>query len=313
VSLGVLDDNQKPRACTVNSRRNTTLAVWEGLLPSRIMCSVEEMVGGPVTIRQSQLAMNGCIELPPMSEHAIMLLMRHPTHVGRWFNGRYAQGICAPRAGALLPAGKAAAFHWAGTPIVMLVSVNAAWVDDILRSELELDPARVDIVERSRWYDPFLWTFGAGLLHRARLGLSIDRLLLDSAALGLICHLLRCNSTPTEDPTPRSRMLSPSQLLQVSDFIDDKMASDFGLDDLARATSARRVDLARSFASANGLRLHEYIAGRRIERARALLSNSRMAPDEIAQAVGFKDLAALDIALYFAVGCSAAEYRGHFQ
>ena len=254
----------------MNSQRDSTLADWEHLLPSRFMLSAERQDGGPVAVRQYQLAMNGRVELPSMSEHAIMLLMGHPTRVGRRLNGRYVEGICAPRAGALLPAGKATAFDWAGTPIVMLTYLKAAWVDDVLRSDLELDPARIDIVERSRWYDPFLWTFGAGLLHRARLGLSIDRLLLDSAALGLICHLLRCHSTLTEDPVPQLRRLSLSQLLQVSDFIDDIIASDFGLDDLARAICVRRVDLARSFASANGIRLHEYIAGRRIERARTL-------------------------------------------
>jgi hypothetical protein len=34
-----------------------------------------------------------------------------------------------------------------------------------------------------------------------------------------------------------------------------------------------------------------------------------MSTDEIAHAAGFKNVAALDLALYFAVGCCAAEYR----
>jgi AraC family transcriptional regulator len=141
------------------------------------------------------------------------------------------------------------------------------------------------------------------LLRRTQGGPPFERIMLDSAALGLACHLLRAHSTVAHHSSIRVGALS------TNDFIDDAIAMELGLGDLARATGMRVLDLARSFASADCEKLHGYLNGRRVQNARRLLRQSRMTTDEIAHTAGFKNVAALDLALYFAVGCCAAEYR----
>jgi AraC-like DNA-binding protein len=129
--------------------------------------------------------------------------------------------------------------------------------------------------------------FGAGLLRRMQSGPPIERLMLDDAALGVACHLLRAHSTLA---CLAGAWTLSAERLRVNDFIDDTIAVEFGLGDLPRANGMPWLDLVRSFASADTGELHGYLNGRRIERARRLLRQSRMTTDEIAHAAGFKNV-----------------------
>jgi AraC family transcriptional regulator len=292
----------------VISRLESMSEDWEGILRTPLTFSTSRSDGAPIAVRQYRLAEDAEVELPSISDHAIMLLIGRPAYIERRIHDQYRGGIYLPGAGGILPAGATGAWRWIGAPVVVRVYLSAAWLDGILCEE-NLGPQDVKVLERSRCYDPFLWMFSTGLLRRMRLGPPIERIMLDSAALGLGCHLLHAHSTLTDDRFVGGRTLSTKERLRVSDFIDDAIAAEFGLGDLARAIGMRRLDLVKSFASANRGKLHGYLNGHRIEQARRLLRESRMTTGEIARAVGFKNVAALDLALYFSLGCSATEYR----
>jgi transcriptional regulator GlxA family with amidase domain len=66
------------------------------------------------------------------------------------------------------------------------------------------------------------------------------------------------------------------------------LAEPISLADIANAAGLSRMHFAAQFRVATGVRPHEYLLQRRIERAQQLLLNSRLPLVEIAFDVGFK-------------------------
>ncbi len=90
-------------------------------------------------------------------------------------------------------------------------------------------------------------------------------------------------------PGPRSQPdPGPSALARVREVIEDRLADDLTLDDLAGAVGLSRFQLLRSFVRQTGLTPHRYVVHRRVARARGLLARGRT-PADVAAAVGFAD------------------------
>jgi AraC-like DNA-binding protein len=70
--------------------------------------------------------------------------------------------------------------------------------------------------------------------------------------------------------------------------MEANLAEPISLADIASAAGLSRMHFAAQFRAATGLRPHEYLLQRRIERAQELLLNSRLPLVEIAFDVGFK-------------------------
>jgi AraC-like DNA-binding protein len=259
-------------------------------LPAKILFSSPALDGAPLEVRQYRLDPDGAAELPAGSRHAAFLLMGGP---------------CEPGLVGILPAGTAGTWRRTRARSCLRLYLRAGWLEGILRSERQVDPETVTLRRRFAWRDPFIWVFGAGLLRRARLGGAMDRTMLDSAALGLACHLLREHSATRHPPSARVT----DEGLRVGAFIDDAIATELGLDDLADAIGVCRAELARGFGLAHTPSLWRCLRHERILRARELLGHSDMTGVDLARAAGFASADALDVALCFAVGSSLAEYR----
>lgn len=78
------------------------------------------------------------------------------------------------------------------------------------------------------------------------------------------------------------------RLLRARDFLHDRMASDIGLDELARHAGMDRFRLTRQFKRKFGQSPHAYLVRLRLRAARALLAVGRE-PDQVALDVGFAD------------------------
>jgi AraC-like DNA-binding protein len=79
---------------------------------------------------------------------------------------------------------------------------------------------------------------------------------------------------------------------QLRDLLDDRTVTGVGLADAARLLGASPAALARSFARSYGITPHRYLTGRRVDRARHLLT-AGLAPADAATASGFFDQAHL--------------------
>ncbi|MGA7808552.1 helix-turn-helix transcriptional regulator [Bradyrhizobium sp.] len=83
--------------------------------------------------------------------------------------------------------------------------------------------------------------------------------------------------------------LAPWQLRRVEAFIDAHLGGDPSVADLAKECGLSAGYFARAFRRSTGISPHRWLIGRRIERAKELLSKSELSLAEIALACGFAD------------------------
>jgi len=84
------------------------------------------------------------------------------------------------------------------------------------------------------------------------------------------------------------RSLQGWRLKRVARYVDEHLTSKITLQDLALAAGLSRMYFAAQFRAATGLRPHEYLLKRRIERAVELLKRAEISLVDVALTVGFQ-------------------------
>lgn len=112
-----------------------------------------------------------------------------------------------------------------------------------------------------------------------------SRLFEDAAARAIVARLGALAGQPAAPP-PRG--LSPAKLHRVLALIDDRLAENLSVEELARAVESSPSHFAAQFSLAVGDPPHRYQIRRRVERAWELL-RAGISPAEAAVAVGFYD------------------------
>ncbi len=103
------------------------------------------------------------------------------------------------------------------------------------------------------------------------------------------------------------------RLLRAKDRIDAASHEDWPVSRLARVSGVSGAHFARSFKDAFGLPPHRYLLTRRIERASALLRDTRQPIAEIAFRTGWKSLGTFGRTFRDITGQSPGEFRAHAQ
>ena len=103
-----------------------------------------------------------------------------------------------------------------------------------------------------------------------------------------IAVLLRLAATPAQPAPPAGGALSGWRLRRVLRHIDAHLADPVTLNDMARAAGLSRMHFAAGFRAATGLRPHDFLLRRRIERACEMLADDRAALAQVALDVGFQ-------------------------
>ena len=96
---------------------------------------------------------------------------------------------------------------------------------------------------------------------------------------------------PTEGPPPASRRCTPLQkwrMKRVTDHVEAHLSRRITLADMAAAAGLTRMHFAAQFRTATGLRPHDFVLQRRVERAQGSLRNPELALVDVALSVGFQ-------------------------
>jgi AraC family transcriptional regulator len=94
-------------------------------------------------------------------------------------------------------------------------------------------------------------------------------------------------SAPASQPRKSVGSLQTWRLRRVIELVEANIEQPLALAALARAAGLSRMHFAAQFRQATGLRPHEYVLRRRIERAKEMLAMSALAIAEVALQVGF--------------------------
>jgi AraC-like DNA-binding protein len=134
-------------------------------------------------------------------------------------------------------------------------------------------------------------------------------------AIAVTLHGLRSDarnavaSDATGSMQRKIRALQKWRLKRVVEYVEDHLSAKIALSDLASIAGLSPMHFASQFRTATGLRPHEFLLRRRIQRAEELLRNSRMPIVEIAMTVGFQTQAHLTTVFKRFTGCPPGRWR----
>ena len=113
------------------------------------------------------------------------------------------------------------------------------------------------------------------------------KLYIDGIAVAIVARLLE-SSRPGAGPAGSGQGLVKWRLKRVQEFIEAQLSEPLSLADLARCAGLSRMHFAAQFRAATGMRPHEYVVRRRIQRAQEMLLTTTEPLVQVALNVGFQ-------------------------
>lgn len=129
----------------------------------------------------------------------------------------------------------------------------------------------------------------------------------------LAVHLLRnyTQEIPSEPIAPSTQAipLAALKLKQIKDHIEDRLAEDLSIANLADLVPMSPFHFARTFKASTGEAPHRYVMQRRIERAKVLLSVKQFSVAEVAYQTGFSNQSHFTAQFRKAIGMTPKQFR----
>jgi AraC family transcriptional regulator len=113
----------------------------------------------------------------------------------------------------------------------------------------------------------------------------VARLLADGMTIMLAANLLRLAGFVAPEPDPRA--LAPRRLRRALDLIEQRIADDIGLAEIAEAAGLSPHHFARAFRAATGLPPYRFLTRQRVARAQRLMTETDATLAQIAFDCGF--------------------------
>ena len=246
--------------------------------------------------------------LPALPRHILVINLSAPSTIQERLAGR--QGHLGTGNVVILPAGAPTTWHLEreGEVRHLHLYLSPTLLQQIATSA-DIDPDTVEFVDTLGMFDPRIETIALSLLSELRSEGLGGRLYVESLANILGIHLLRQHSSVKQPSLPRSVGLDRATLRRVSTYIEEHLAEDLSLSALAAVAYLSPYHFARLFKASTGFAPHQYVIGRRIERAKLLLSTTNWSLTAIAHAVGFAHESHLALHFKRLTGLLPSSYR----
>lgn len=245
---------------------------------------------------------------PPISRHVLVVHLSAPMQVTERRGGQHGH---VGRGGLIiLPADAPTTWHLERADQVRHLHVYLS--PDLLQrvaAELDLNADVVELRQILGTYDPQIQSTALALFTDLRTGGQGGRLYAESTAVLLALQLLRRYSSVTLPTLPRAGGLSRPLVQQVTAFIEEHLADDLTLAELAAVVGLSPYHFARRFKESLGFSPHQYLVQRRVERARLLLATTNWTVAAIAQMVGCANESHLALQFKRLTGLTPKQYR----
>jgi AraC family transcriptional regulator len=110
----------------------------------------------------------------------------------------------------------------------------------------------------------------------------------DCVSAAIVMRLLTSAERVAPRTRPKVSELPRWRLRRAIEFVDINLANSISTSDISAAAGLTRMHFAAQFKAATGLRPHEYLLLRRIERAQEMLVQTGMSVVDVALSVGFQ-------------------------
>jgi AraC-like DNA-binding protein len=137
--------------------------------------------------------------------------------------------------------------------------------------------------------DPLMERLVRALLPADEAGVVLRGFYTDALHAALLKRLADLRGDTDPDPGGRRSVKLPAwRLKRVSEYVETNLGSPLSLAGLAKAAGLSSMYFAAQFRLATGMRPHDYVVRRRIQRAKAMLSDAGTPIVDVALSVGFQ-------------------------
>jgi AraC family transcriptional regulator len=212
----------------------------------------------------------GVVEAPESSTHRLSLHVGQPVWASCGWGDRLQRGLRREGDIDLTPAGLAGVWEDESPATFLLMQLSPALIE-AAAGDLGLDRRSIALEPAAELRDPPLEHLAWALKSELEAGQPNGRPYLEGLSLALAARLVsRC---ATSHPAPKPRpTLSLRQLRRVTDYVEAHLDDDLSLRRLAEVAGLGLSHFKALFRRSAGLPLHQYVIGRRVERARQLLA-----------------------------------------
>lgn len=209
--------------------------------------------------------------------HRIHQVMGEQRYVGIYSKG----DIC------ITPAGIAGRYRAEGEDHFLQIQIEPQFLQQVAQ-QTGADGNTLELIPKFRDRNPHLeqiiMMLYAELNQKSGWG---SKLYIESLSNALAVNLLRDYSVKKTSLNFDPGGLSDRQLLLVTDYINDNIATEFKLSDLANLAGISQFHFSRLFKKSVGVSPHKYVIQQKIEKAKSLLKNPQLSVTEIAFLCGF--------------------------
>jgi AraC family transcriptional regulator len=159
--------------------------------------------------------------------------------------------------------------------------------------------------------DDLINQIGLSMLSEMVRPTSAGRMLVETSSVLLAARLMQAHfeTGPLRPPIRSRDRLDPARLQRVLAYVEEHLADDIAVADIANVACLSLFHFTRAFAAAMGVPPHRYVSQRRLEAAKAMIAAGRASLYEIALDCRFSSQSSFTRAFRSATGMTPAEYR----
>ena len=281
---------------------------------------VFDVLGRSSARRERELALASGLRLVQWRNHGGRMDYQRPGHhtLSVYLQGGHDTHLVetpretgSPGCHCILPAEHESRWNVAGPlRFVHLYLSSDAWADRVVRL-LDAEPRAITLEQRIFGEDATLAAWAQGVAGRDWLD-PAERLRIDTLSQAALDHLV------LQAAQPRQRLraeqaaggLSGAARRRVLAFVDAHLDSaDLSLPRLAAQAHLSEFHFARMFRVSMGCSVHDWVAARRLDRARALLRETVLPLADIAAACGYAGASHLSRHVKAVTGATPGQYR----
>ena len=228
---------------------------------------------------------------PAIPRHVLVVNLGSPFDAKETLRGQ--EGYLSPGSIVVLPAGAPREWHLERRGEVRHLHLYLdPMVVQSVAAGAGLDPDKAELVEALGVRDPQIEHAALSLLSELRAEDLGGRIYSESLANILAVNMLRRHSSLGRSSArklehERGSGLPEASLRTALDYVGDNLAADLTLAEIAHEVGMSPYHFSRMFKLSTGLPPHQYVMRQRIERAKALLTNTDLPVGVVAQEVGF--------------------------
>ena len=225
---------------------------------------------------------------PAFEQHDLTLCLTTRPHrihqvIGKQrYVGIYSKGdIC------ITPAGTPGEYRAEGDDHFLQIQIEPEFLEKVAQ-QTGADGSSLELIHKFRDRNPQVEQIIMMLYSELNQGSSLgSKLYIESLSNALAVNLLRDYSVKKTSLNLSSAGLSDSKLLLVTDYINDNIASEIKLSDLANLAGISQYHFSRLFKKSLGISPNKYLIKQRVERAKSLLKNPELSVTDVALLCGF--------------------------